>query len=222
MQVLASYRAADGSVQQIVWENGRFVVGGYEVGLAQVLQWDAAGILGWASPGTRAWAHGLAAPQPQPAPQPARQAQPAPGSRQALLADILATMAQYPGYTAQYGTDTDIRIDNQVALASWGTGKKKIEFSAQMKAIESERTLHYFEVLKEKGAGLSFGGFETESYSTFGTKRAGSTREVVVGPGGVAMDVSWDYGATRQLIESVCARHGWRVKVVLTPGAAKY
>ncbi len=166
----------------------------------------------------------MSQPAPAPAPEPAPQtaAVPEPGTRSALLADMLATFAQYPGYTAQYGTDTDIRIDNQVAQASWGTGKKKIEFSAQMKAVESERMLYYFEVLKEKGSGLSFGGIESESYSTFGTKRSGTRKEVVIGPGGVAMNAEWDYAATRRIVESVCAKHGWRMKVVLTPGATRY
>lgn len=252
MQQVASYRATDGTLKYIMWNEGRFFIDGYEVGLQHVLEWDRTGVLAWVSPETQAWARLLAqpqpapvaqpqpapesvaqstpAPQPQPAPAPAAQPQraaqpqlaPEPGTRAALLADILATLAQHPGYTAQYGTDTDIRIDNQVADASWGTGKKRIEFSAHMKAVEPERTLYYFEVLKEKGAGLSFGGFESESYSTFGTKRSGKTKEVVIGPGGVAVNAEWDYAATRQIIESVAAKHGWRVKVVLTPGAAKY
>ncbi len=91
---------------------------------------------------------------------------------------------QYPGYTVAYGTDTDVVIDNQVADANWGTGKKKVEYSAIMKAVEPELTVYFWEILKEKGAGLSFGGFEAESYSTFGTKRSGKTKEVVIGPDG--------------------------------------
>lgn len=249
---IAAYRDAAGNVKYIDWNDGRFTVDGYEFPLDQVLAWDAAGSLGWVSPEMQAWARSLAAPAPQPvaapapaaapepvaapapAPQPAAPAPaaapepvaaPAPaaaGSREVLLADILATMAQYPGYTTQYGTDTDITIDNQVALASWGTGKKKVEFSAHMKAVEPERTVYYFEVLKEKGAGLSFGGVQSESYSTFGTKRSGKTKEVVLGPNGVAMDYEWDYGQTRRIIESVCAKHGWQTKTVLMPGKAKY
>ncbi len=240
MQQVASYRSTDGTLRYIMWNEGRFFIDGYEVGLEHVLEWDRTGALAWVSPETQTWARSLAQPQPAPVaqPQPATQSQsapdpqpqptaaarsaPEPGTRAALLADILATLAQYPGYTAKYGTDTDIRIDNQVADASWGTGKKKIEFSAHMKAVEPERTLYYFEVLKEKGAGFSFGGLESESYSTLGAKRSGKTEEVVIGPGGVAMNAEWDYAATRQIIESVAARHGWRVKVVLTPGAAKY
>lgn len=231
---LASYRTAEGAAKVLEWDNGRFFVDGYEMALSDVLAWDAAGALAWVSPETQAWARALAAPQPapqratQPAPQPAPEpaAEPAPtaetGSRLALLADMLETFGGYPGYTAAYGTDTDITIDNSVALASWGTGKKKVEYSAHMKAVEAERVLYFFEILKESGGGLSFGGFQSESYSTFGAKRSGKTKEVVLGPNGVAMDYEWDYGQTRAIVESVCARHGWTVKVVLRPGSAKY
>lgn len=240
---LASYRTAEGAVKIIEWDEGRFLVDGYEMTLEQVLAWDSAGVLTWATPETRAWAQSLqpgpvAAPEPTstasepvtPEPEPVTPA-PSPvvavdtppvGSRLALLADMLTAFSQYPGYTAQYGTDTDVTIDNMVAQASWGTGKKKVEYAAHMKAVEPERTLYFFEILKEQGAGLSFGGLESESYSTFGTKRSGKTKQVVLGPNGVAMDFEWDYGQTREIVESVCVRHGWKVKVVLRPGSAKY
>ena len=234
---LASYRTAEGAVKIIEWDEGRFLVDGYEMALDQILEWDSVGMLTWSTPETQAWARSLqastvAAPAPAPAaavaepqPEPAPETTPdtlSVGSRLALLADMLAAFAQYPGYTAQYGTDTDVTIDNKVAQASWGTGKKKVEYSAHMKAVEPERTLYFFEILKEQGAGLSFGGFESESYTTFGKKRSGKTKEVVLGPNGVAMDYEWDYGQTRAIVESVCARHGWTVKVVLRPGSAKY
>lgn len=236
---LASYRTADGMVKVIEWESGHFFVDGYEMSLAQVLEWDATGVLAWVSPETQAWARALAQPAaPAPVATPVAEEQPTVvaevqtavqpaaehpvGSRLGLLADMLTTFAQYPGYTVQYGTDTDVTIDNKVAQASWGTGKKKVDYSARMKAVEPERTLYFFEMLKEQGAGLSFGGFKAESYSTVGTKRSGTTKEVVLGPQGVAMDYEWDYGQTRAIVESVAARHGWTVKVVLRPGSATY
>ncbi len=149
-------------------------------------------------------------------------AAPANANRTDLLAAILQTLAQYPGYHAEYGTDTDIVVDNKLADASWLGGRKKVEYSAILKALEAERTVYFWEVLKESGAGLSFGGFESESYSTFGTTRSGKTKQVVLGPDGKEVDVEWDYGATRKIIESVAAAHGWRVKTVLRKGSAKW
>lgn len=162
-------------------------------------------------------------PAAAPAPAPSCSAPtPAPGTRLALLADMLTTLAQYPGHTAAYGTDTDVRIDNEIANASWGVGKKKVEYSARMKAVEAERVLYFWEMLKESGAGISLGGFDSESTSTFGGKRWGAKKETIIGPGGVAVDYSWDYGKTRAIVESVAARHGFSVKVVLSSKKASY
>ena len=163
-----------------------------------------------------------AAPVPVVAPSPAPAAAPASGTRDAVLMAIMAAFSPYPGYTVAYGPATDITINSQVAGANWTTGKKKVEYSAALKAVEPERTVYFWELLKEKGAGLSFGTMESESYSTFGAKRYGTTKEVVIGPGGKAVDYSWDYGKTRAIVEAAVAQHGWRVKVVLNKAKAMW
>lgn len=149
-------------------------------------------------------------------------AHPATSDRLGLLAALLDTLTANPAYMAQYGTDTDIVIANTVADASWTGGRKKIEYSAVLKAVEEEHTIYFWELLKESGGGLSFGTISSESYSTVGTKRFGTGREKVVGPGGVGMDAAWDYAATRELVESTAAAHGWRVKTVLRKSAASW
>jgi len=143
-------------------------------------------------------------------------------TRDAVLPAILAAFAAYGGYNVRYGTGTDVVIDNKVADASWGTGKKKVEYEAVMKAVEGERTIYFWEILKEKGAGLDFGGFEGETTMTMGSKRWGAKKEVVIGPGGKAMDYEWDYAATRHVVEGVAAAHGWQVKVVLRKKSAEW
>jgi hypothetical protein len=155
------------------------------------------------------------------APTPAQAATPQ-TAREAVLAAIMSAFAPYPGYAVAYGTDTDITISNEIADASWGIGKKKVEYQAVMKAVEAERIIYFWEVLKEKGAGLSFGGMESESYSTFGAKRSGKKREIVIGPGGKAIDYEWDYGATRSIVESAAAPMGWTLKVVLKKSKAQW
>jgi hypothetical protein len=154
--------------------------------------------------------------------EPASASAPAPGTRDAVLMGVMAAFAPYPGYTVAYGPGTDITIANQVADASWTTGKKKVEYSAALKAVEPERMVYFWEMLKEKGGGLSFGTMESESYSTFGAKRFGTTKEVVIGPGGKVVDYSWDYGKTRAIVEAAAAQHGWRVKVVLNKAKAMW
>lgn len=160
----------------------------------------------------------LTPPQPVPAPAPAA---PASGTRDSFLTDLMATFAQYPGYAVGWGSDTDMTVSNKVADANLGTVKKKVDYEAVLKAVEADRTVYFWEILKEKGSGLSFGGIESESYSTFGAKRYGTKKEVVIGAGGVA-SYEWDYGQTRAIVEGVAARHGLRVKVVLNRKQASW
>lgn len=156
----------------------------------------------------------LAATSAQPVPQAA-------GTSQAVVAEIAQALLARTGYTVTGGTNTDLVIGSEVANANWITGKKKVTYSAIMKAEESERTVYWWEMLQESGGGLSFGTMGAESTATFGAKRYGATKEVVIGPGGVAMDYSWDYAATRRLAEEIAARHGFAFKVVLRKSSAE-
>lgn len=238
MQAVATYTTADGQTKQVVWDSGRFTVDGYEVQLTDVLAWDAAGLLAWASPETQAWARSLASWQPAAAvdsaaaapaeaPQPAATestqpaAAPSASGRDALLADIRAALAERTGYEVISGQKSDLEIRSAVAAANWGTGKKKVDFEAVLTVSDADRTVYYWEILKERGSGLSFGAVETESYTISGWKRSGTKSETVAGPGGVALDYDWDYGRTRGLIEQACARHGYALKVVLRKSKAE-
>ena len=190
---------------------------------------DAAGQLHEWTPGVRGQQlvrprHGTAirlrrrraARQTRPVAQAARD-----GQRSAVVAEIAQALLAKTGYTVTGGTNTDLVIGSEVAKANWVTGKKKVTYSAIMKAEEADRTVYWWEMLQESGGGLSLGGMGAESYSTFGTKRSGTTKEVVLGPGGVAMDYSWDYAATRHLAEEIAARHGFAFKVVLRKKSAE-
>ncbi len=113
-------------------------------------------------------------------------------------------------------------IDNQVADATWGTGKKKVEYSAMMKAVEPELTVYFYEILKESSSGFSFGTVEAESYTISGTTRSGKQSMVIMGPTGVATNWEWDYGDTRRVVEDVVTRHGWKLKTVLQKKSAQW
>lgn len=158
------------------------------------------------------------APTPAPAPAPAAAASP----RLTLLANVLASLAQYPSFNANYGTDTDIVIDNQILNANWGVGNKKVEYSAILKAVEPELTVYFWEIVKESSAGVNFGGFEAETYSTSGKTRSGVQKMMIIGANGVPVEWEWDYAATRSIVEDVARRHGWKVKTVLQKKSAQW
>jgi hypothetical protein len=148
-------------------------------------------------------------------------AAPAGSEKDVIVSEVYQALLGKTGYNMTAGTDTDLVINSEIANASWATGKKKVEYSAIMKVEESDRTIYWWEMLKESGGGLSFGTMGSESYSTVGAKRWGTTKEVVLGPDGVAVNYSWDYAATRNVAEEIAKRHGYKLKVVLRKKAAQ-
>ncbi len=144
---------------------------------------------------------------------------PVASDRLTLLADMLVAFAQYPSLNAHYGTDTDIVVDNQLVDANWGTGKKKVEYSAIMKAVEPELTLYFWEIVKESApAELAV---EAETYSTR-QARSGVQKMVIIGADGLPVEWEWDYAATRSIVEDVASRHGWTTKVVQQKESAQW
>jgi hypothetical protein len=141
-------------------------------------------------------------------------------SRTAFLTDLMGTFASNPAYTAAWGTDTDMTIASNPVDGTWGMGHKRVEYSASLKAVEADRTVYFWEMLKEKSSGFGLGTFEAESYSIVGNKRSGTKVEAVVGPGSASWE--WGYGTQRAHVEEVAARHGFTVKVVLMRHSATW
>ncbi len=143
-----------------------------------------------------------------------------PPSHSAFLTALMASVSSNPAYTAAWGADTDMTIESNPVDGAWGAGTKRVEYTAALKAVEADRTVYLWELLKERTSGISFGTFESESYTTEGTKRSGNRTEAVVGPGSESWE--WGYGTLRALVEEVAARHGFTVRVVLTRQAASW
>lgn len=148
----------------------------------------------------------------------ARPAGPAPGTRAGLLTDLMGTIAGDHGYVAEWGSDTDLVVSSNPVDARWGSGSKRAEYSAALKVAEAERTVYFWEVLKERGRGLSFGAVESGSYSISGTDRTETSKGAAFGPGTNSWD--WGYGTLRKVVEEVAARHGFTVRVVLARRSA--
>jgi len=130
-------------------------------------------------------------------------------SRTAFLTDLMATFASNPAYTAAHGTDTDMVIESNPVHGTWGMGSKRIEYSAALKAVEADRTVYFWEQLKD--------GSE---YALSGKKGSGSKAGSAVGPGSSSWE--WGYGTQLAHVEEVAHRHGFTVKVVLARHSATW
>ena len=145
------------------------------------------------------------------------------GNKEALLQAVEHELAEHPQLAVSRSTQTDLEVKSVLADANWGVGKKKIEYSACLRAKEDERIVIYWEMIKERGAGMeAIGGFKVEGFKV-GKAISGVRKEVVIGPDGKKIvDYSWDYGKTRGLVERIAKANGWKFKVVLMKNKAMY
>lgn len=145
------------------------------------------------------------------------------GGKEQLLQVVEQALATYPQLAVTRSNKTDLEIKSVLADAHWGVGKKKVEYSACLLAKEPERTVVYWEMIKEVGAGMGiFGGFKVEKYKSDGRTISGTVREVGYGPQGKIIDYNWDYAQTRSIVESVAKGSGWKFTTVLWKGKATY
>lgn len=144
-------------------------------------------------------------------------------SRGALLQSIATALSPLPQLELVWGRKADLEISNELANANWGTGKKKVEYSACLKLDPASQTVYFWEMIKESGRGLmALFSFKTETYRTDGTTRSGTVREKAYGPGGKVIDYEWDYSQVRHIIEAAVRAQGWRFETVLLKGKASY
>ena len=144
-------------------------------------------------------------------------------SRGALLQSIATALSPLPQLELVWGRKADLEITNELANANWGTGKKKVEYSACLKLDPASQTVYFWEMIKESGRGLmALFSFKTETDRTDGTTRSGTVREKAYGPGGKVIDYEWDYSQVRHIIEAAVRAQGWRFETVLLKGKASY
>lgn len=145
------------------------------------------------------------------------------GDGEVLLRAIEETLSQYPQLQLSRGTKSDLEIRSALADARWGPDKRKVEYSASLLAREADRTVVYWEMIKEVGRGMGlFAGFKVESYKSDDKTLSGQLREVGWSPGGKVVDYRWDYAQTRALVEGVAKAHGWRLETTLRKGKAEH
>lgn len=144
------------------------------------------------------------------------------GDKEQLLRAVEAALTAYPQLSVTRSEKTDLEINSVLADAHWGVGRKKVEYSACLLAKESERTVVYWEMIKEVGAGMEiFGWFKAQKYKS-GRTLSGTVQEIGYGPQGKVIDYHWDYARTRSLVEKVAKEQGWKFTTVLWKKKAMY
>jgi hypothetical protein len=141
------------------------------------------------------------------------------GTRVGFLSDLTAAFAHTPAYSASWGPDTDMTVSSNPVDAMWGIGTARTEYAGAIKVSEVDRTIYFWEQLREQASGIALAAFDSEDYTTHGATPPGA-RERAVGPGSASWE--WGYGTTRPLVEEVAARHGFAVRTVLSRRAASW
>lgn len=145
------------------------------------------------------------------------------GDKEQLLRAVEGALSAYPQLSATRSDKTDLEIKSVLADAHWGVGRKKVEYSACLLAKEDDRTVVYWEMIKEVGAGMGiFGWFKAEKYKSDGRTLSGAVRETGYGPNGKVIDYNWDYARTRGLVEKTVGEQGWKFTTVLLKKKAMY
>ncbi len=138
-----------------------------------------------------------------------------------LLDDINAIVSSLPaGLQEKNGKYT---FEFVVAERKAFLSTKRLIYRAAFRIDEISREVHFTEMLKETGSGLSSGsndvgpgfGFKVETYSTGMKPREGNIAEQSV-LFGKKYNYNFDYSAVRREIEAAAAKAGYAFKYQIT------
>lgn len=138
-----------------------------------------------------------------------------------LLDDIKAIIAAIPARLKE--KNNIYSFEFTVAERKVFLSKKKLEYHAAFRIDEAKKELHFSELLKESGLGLSTGdsgispgfGFKTETYKTGMGPREGSITEQSA-LFGKQYSYSFDFSKIRKEIEVSAEKAGYSFQYRLT------
>jgi hypothetical protein len=141
----------------------------------------------------------------------------------ALTEDLAAASATLP-VRLQAQKDGSLKGEAVLAERKAFLSKKKLTYKCKARVDESTRTVRFWEMLVEKGSGMSGGlddagpgvGFSAGTYKTGGKERSGSIEEVSSFLG-KDFDYQWDYAAVRTALQQVAATAGYGWETDLNP-----
>jgi hypothetical protein len=140
-----------------------------------------------------------------------------------LTDELIAASAGLPVRLAAQ-KDGSLKGEAVVAERKAFLSKKKLTYSCKARVDDGARTVRFWEMLMEKGSGMSSGmddvgpgiGFKAGTYKTGGKERSGSIEEAS-SLFGKDFDYQWDYAAVRSSLQQVAAAAGYGWETVLNP-----
>jgi hypothetical protein len=138
--------------------------------------------------------------------------------------DIAERLLQSPQLPAPFERRKDGSLEMSATIAERKAflSKKKLTYSCRLRVDDAAQTVRFYEILVEKGSGMSSGpddispgfGFKKESYSVGGKAREGSIEEQS-SLFGKDYSYDWDYATVRRVVEAAASEAGYRLEVVL-------
>jgi hypothetical protein len=117
-----------------------------------------------------------------------------------------------------------LTLETKIAERKVFLSKKTLIYKAKLKINDGDKTVKFFETLKETGVGVSSGGdpmdispgfgFKVEKYRISGKEREGTIEELSK-LFGKDYKYSFDYSAVRKLVEQETRNAGYEFSIVL-------
>jgi hypothetical protein len=140
-----------------------------------------------------------------------------------LSDDLISASSVFPAPLRRQ-KDGSLTMEAVLAERKALLSKKKLTYTCKARVDDSAHTVRFWEMLIEKGSGISSGsdditpgfGFKKETYKTSGQERSGSIDEVshVLGKD---YSYQWDYAAVRTALRRVAEAQGYGFETVLLP-----
>jgi len=140
-----------------------------------------------------------------------------------LTDDLVVASAALP---VQLQAQKDGSLAGEAVLAERKAflSKKKLTYKCKARVDEGARMVRFWEMLIEKGSGVSSGdddfgpggGFSAGTYKTGGKERSGSI-ETASSLFGKDYSYRWDYAAMRSGLQVVAVQAGYSWETVLNP-----
>jgi hypothetical protein len=140
-----------------------------------------------------------------------------------LQDDLIAASAPFAA-SLQSQKDGSLAMEALIAERKAFLSKKKLTYKCKLRVDDATRTVRFWEMLIEKGSGMSGGmddmspgfSFKKETYSTSGKERSGSIEEAS-SLFGKDFTYAWDYAAVRTAMRATAEAAGYQMEVVLNP-----